>query len=66
MLRYATPSGEPSEDANPNGSIHNIAGIVNERGNVVGLMPHLDRCYDSDLGTDHGLRMFRSLIASVS
>lgn len=66
MLRYATPSGEPSEGANPNGSAHNIAGIVNGRGNVVGLMPHLDRCYEPELGTDHGLQMFRSLIASVS
>ncbi|HEX9726823.1 MAG TPA: phosphoribosylformylglycinamidine synthase subunit PurQ [Vicinamibacteria bacterium] len=66
MLRYATPSGELSEDANPNGSANHIAGIVNERGNVVGLMPHLDRCYEPELGTDHGLRMFRSLISSVS
>ena len=66
MLRYVSPSGEVSEEANPNGSAHHIAGIVNEKRNVVGLMPHLDRCYESDLGTDHGLRMFRSLIASVS
>jgi phosphoribosylformylglycinamidine synthase len=66
MLRYATPSGELSDQANPNGSANHIAGIVNERGNVVGLMPHLDRCYEPELGTDHGLRMFRSLISSVS
>ncbi|MGH9463746.1 MAG: phosphoribosylformylglycinamidine synthase subunit PurQ [Vicinamibacteria bacterium] len=66
MLRYATPSGGLSDQANPNGSVNHIAGIVNERGNVVGLMPHLDRCYQPELGTDHGLRMFRSLISSVS
>jgi phosphoribosylformylglycinamidine synthase I len=66
MLRYTSPAGKISEDANPNGSAHDIAGIVNERGNVVGLMPHLDRCYEPELGTDHGLQMFRSLIASVS
>jgi phosphoribosylformylglycinamidine synthase subunit PurQ / glutaminase len=66
MLRYATPAGELSDQANPNGSANHIAGIVNERGNVVGLMPHLDRCYEPELGTDHGLRLFHSLIASVS
>jgi len=66
MLRYVTPSGELSDDANPNGSAHHIAGIVNKRGNVVGLMPHLDRCYEPDLGTVHGLQMFQSLIAAVS
>ncbi len=66
MLRYSTPTGELTEEANPNGSLHHIAGIVNSDGNVVGLMPHLDRCYQPELGTDHGLRLFQSLIASVS
>ena len=66
MLRYATPSGELSDDANPNGSANHIAGIVSEKGNVVGLMPHLDRCYQPELGTDHGLRLFQNLISSVS
>ena len=66
MLRYSTPSGELTEEANPNGSLNHIAGIVNTDGNVVGLMPHLDRCYQPELGTDHGLRLFQSLIASVS
>ena len=66
MLRYATPSGELSDEANPNGSANHIAGIVSEKGNVVGLMPHLDRCYQPALGTDHGLRLFQSLISSVS
>ena len=66
MLRYTTPTGEPTDEANPNGSLNHIAGIVNEKRNVVGLMPHLDRCYQPELGTDHGLRLFRSLISSVS
>ncbi len=66
MLRYSTPSGELTEEANPNGSLNHIAGIMNTEGNVVGLMPHLDRCYQPELGTDHGLRLFQSLIASVS
>ncbi len=48
---------------NPNGAERNIAGIRNERGNVVGLMPHPDRCYEPDLGTDDGRRMFESLVA---
>ncbi len=66
MLRYSAPSGELTEEANPNGSLNHIAGIMNTEGNVVGLMPHLDRCYQPELGTDHGLRLFQSLIASVS
>lgn len=66
MLRYVASSGELSDEANPNGSLNHIAGIVNDNGNVVGLMPHLDRCYQPELGTDHGLRLFQSLISSVS
>ena len=48
---------------NPNGAERSIAGIRNERGNVVGLMPHPDRCYEPDLGTGDGRRMFESLVA---
>ncbi len=66
MFRYSTPSGELTDEANPNGSLNHIAGIVSTEGNVVGLMPHLDRCYEPELGTDHGRRLFQSLIASVS
>ena len=66
MFRYSTPSGELTDDANPNGSLNHIAGIMSTEGNVVGLMPHLDRCYQPELGTDHGRRLFQSLIASVS
>jgi phosphoribosylformylglycinamidine synthase subunit PurQ / glutaminase len=48
---------------NPNGAERNIAGIRNERGNVVGIMPHPDRCYEPELGTSDGRRMFESLVA---
>jgi phosphoribosylformylglycinamidine synthase len=48
---------------NVNGAERNIAGIRNVRGNVVGLMPHPDRCYEPDLGTDHGRRVLESLVA---
>ena len=48
---------------NPNGAERSIAGIRNERGNVVGLMPHPDRCYEPDLGTDDGRKVFESLVA---
>jgi phosphoribosylformylglycinamidine synthase len=48
---------------NPNGAERSIAGIRSERGNIVGLMPHPDRCYEPDLGTSDGRRMFESLVA---
>ncbi len=48
---------------NPNGAERNIAGIRNERGNVVGFMPHPDRSYEPDLGTSDGRRVFESLVA---
>jgi phosphoribosylformylglycinamidine synthase len=66
VFRYSTSRGELTEDANPNGSARAIAGLMSERGNVVGLMPHPDRCYEPELGTADGLRIFRSLIQWVS
>jgi phosphoribosylformylglycinamidine synthase len=48
---------------NVNGAERSIAGIRNEQGNVVGLMPHPDRCYEPDLGTDDGRKVFESLVA---
>ena len=61
VLRYADDAGEVSPEANPNGSERSIAGIVNERGNVLGLMPHPERAAESELGGTDGLRLFRSL-----
>ncbi|MCA1599749.1 MAG: phosphoribosylformylglycinamidine synthase subunit PurQ [Chloroflexi bacterium] len=66
VLRYASLSGDPAgEDYNPNGSLRDIAGIVNERGNVCGLMPHPERCCDALVGGEDGRRLFESVIASL-
>ena len=65
IFRYCSPSGEASGDANPNGSLGNIAGIVNGRGNVLGMMPHPERCCDPMLGGVDGRAIFESLIASA-
>ncbi len=65
IFRYCSPSGETSGDANPNGSLGNIAGIVNGRGNVLGMMPHPERCCDPMLGGVDGRAIFESLIASA-
>jgi phosphoribosylformylglycinamidine synthase len=61
VLRYADADGRVVPDANPNGSLHAIAGIVNERGNVLGLMPHPERAADPEVGGTDGLRLLRSL-----
>jgi phosphoribosylformylglycinamidine synthase len=50
---------------NPNGSARDIAGIVNAKGNVLGLMPHPDRSFDADLGSEDGAILFRSVFASA-
>jgi phosphoribosylformylglycinamidine synthase len=61
-FRYVTPQGEITQEANCNGSMSNIAGITNEKGNVLGMMPHPERYSDNLLGTDEGIRIFKSLI----
>jgi phosphoribosylformylglycinamidine synthase I len=61
VLRYADADGRVTAAANPNGSERGIAGIVNERGNVLGLMPHPERASEADVGGTDGLRLFRSL-----
>lgn len=66
LFRYCTPAGELSDAANPNGSAGHIAGIVNERGNVCGLMPHPERAVDPLLGLTDGQRLFTSVFASVT
>ncbi len=50
---------------NPNGSARDIAGIMNAKGNVLGLMPHPDRSFDADLGSEDGAILFRSIFASA-
>jgi phosphoribosylformylglycinamidine synthase subunit PurQ / glutaminase len=61
VLRYADPEGRVTTEANPNGSERGIAGIVNARGNVLGLMPHPERAAEPEVGGTDGLRLFRSL-----
>jgi phosphoribosylformylglycinamidine synthase I len=63
VLRYADANGAVVPDANPNGSLRSIAGIVNERGNVLGLMPHPERAAEAEVGGTDGLRILRSLDA---
>lgn len=61
VLRYADPDGRVTAEANPNGSQRSIAGIVNERGNVLGMMPHPERAAEVEVGGTDGLFLFRSL-----
>lgn len=65
LFRYAEPDGRLTDASNPNGSINNIAGIVNEQGNVLGLMPHPERASDPVLGKTDGRKIFDSIVAAV-
>ena len=62
LWRYVNAQGEATEQANPNGSLENIAGICNERRNVTGLMPHPERASEDRLGSADGMLVFESLI----
>ena len=64
-FRYATPAGYITDEANPNGSLHNIAGIINKEGNVLGMMPHPERACESILGSSDGNLIWESIIASI-
>ncbi|OPZ18782.1 MAG: Phosphoribosylformylglycinamidine synthase 1 [candidate division BRC1 bacterium ADurb.BinA364] len=64
-FRYCDSAGEASDEANPNGSIYNIAGIVNARGNVLGMMPHPERCAEAALGNCDGLKILESIANSA-
>ncbi len=66
VFRYTDASGEATEASNPNGSHANIAGILNERGNVLGMMPHPERAMEPVLGSTDGVGVFTSLVASLS
>lgn len=61
LFRYASPDGKTGEEWNPNGSAHHIAGILNEGGTVLGMMPHPDRATEALLGSTDGLPLFQSL-----
>ncbi len=62
-FRYATPEGAITAEANPNGSLGNIAGILNARRNVLGMMPHPDRSSELLLGSADGLKIFTSMLS---
>lgn len=66
VFRYSDSAGVISQEANPNGSINNIAGIINNRGNVLGLMPHPERCVDPVLGNTDGQGVFKSLLTLLN
>lgn len=62
VFRYCSPEGEVTPQSNPNGSLHNIAGVCNREGNVLGMMPHPERACEAILGGEDGLFIFRSLL----
>jgi phosphoribosylformylglycinamidine synthase len=64
VFRYSTADGQITDEANPNGAVENIAGIMNERGNVLGMMPHPERAGEALTGGEDGLYIWRSIIAS--
>lgn len=65
LFRYSASDGTVTDDANPNGSVRNIGGIINENHNVCGLMPHPERCVESLIEGEDGRLIFESLIAHV-
>jgi len=66
IFRYATNEAEVNNEANPNGSINNIAGICNEKGNVFGMMPHPERAADGELANMDGKSLFESILANCN
>ena len=65
VFRYCMEDGTLTKEANPNGSLDNIAGVVNETGTVLGLMPHPERAAESALGGTDGVLIFHSLLGSL-
>ena len=66
IFRYATNEAEVNNEVNPNGSINNIAGICNEKGNVFGMMPHPERAADGELANMDGKSLFESILANCN
>ncbi|MBE9031181.1 phosphoribosylformylglycinamidine synthase subunit PurQ [filamentous cyanobacterium LEGE 11480] len=65
LFRYCDANGNVNADANINGSLNNIAGICNTKGNVLGMMPHPERCADAALGNTDGVALFKGLLAKA-
>ena len=66
VFRYCDEQGRVTRESNPNGSARNIAGICNEARNVMGMMPHPERCAESLLGNADGFGVFKSIAASFA
>ena len=66
VFRYTTPDGSDDAAGNPNGAMHNIAGVCNRERNVVGLMPHPERGVEPMLGSADGLVIFRSMVEALA
>lgn len=66
LFRYCDVNGDVTEEANPNGSIQNIAGVMNKKGNVFGMMPHPERAADLDLTNVDGRAIFESILGLVA
>jgi phosphoribosylformylglycinamidine synthase len=66
VFRYATAEGNVTREANPNGSLDNIAGILNEGRNVLGMMPHPDRSSERMLGSADGFKIFQSMVGTLA
>jgi len=66
VFRYVDMNGNATDEANPNGSRENIAGIVSKRKNVLGMMPHPERASEAVLGSSDGLKVFRSMLEYIS
>lgn len=66
VFRYVDAAGRVTDEANPNGSVHGIAGICNEAGNVVGLMPHPERACEALLGSEDGRAIFEAAVGALA
>jgi phosphoribosylformylglycinamidine synthase len=66
VFRYSSPEGEITQDANPNGSLENIAGICSSGRNVLGMMPHPERSSEAELGGIDGYKIFESLVGAMA
>ena len=65
VFRYCEPNGDVTKESNPNGSINNIAGIINVNRNVLGMMPHPEKACEDILGSSDGLSIFQSIVSST-
>ena len=66
VFRYVDEDGQATAESTPNGSANNIAGIINDRGNVLGMMPHPERSVEELLGGDDGVVIFRSMVMPIA